>query len=109
MSACQHPDTDEDDRCTTCGEDVQMYTSCGECEWFGIPIIDDGAPDKCNACLVAEHKRLTEEVEKAQSEEDRRVAQEAANECAEDLDFFFDRQEVLDPSQRRCKAMEEAA
>lgn len=36
---------------TTIDVDIQYFTSCSDCDWFGIPIIDDGAPDLCNKCL----------------------------------------------------------
>lgn len=106
---CAHNELDDNDVCVECGEGVQTYTSCGECDWFGIPILDGGAPYKCNACLVSEHARLLQAVKEAETDDERVKAQECADECVDELDYFFDRQKCLDPSERRCKAMEEVA
>lgn len=89
--------------------DGQEYTDCIECDWFGIPIIDDGAPEKCNACLAAEHARLVQAAQEAKTEEERETALDDARECADDLDYFFKRQLVLEPSERRSNAVEVTA
>lgn len=34
---------DEDDQ-------APCYTSCTNCYWFGIPIIEGGAPELCEEC-----------------------------------------------------------
>ena len=43
-----------DGLCDDCTADT-FYTSCGKCEWFGIPIDSDGfAPDLCAVCEWSE-------------------------------------------------------
>lgn len=103
VQSCQHEDWDDYfDRCNDCGEAVQMYTECAECGWFGIPIIDGGAPETCNKCLSAEIERLENGLDDADlTSAEREELVDALEEAEEDLQYFIDRQDVLDESERR--------
>jgi hypothetical protein len=65
----------------------QHYTACGNCNWFGIPIIDGMAPEECNQCLLRNISNA-------------KTLLYAVNEI-EALQSFFDRQDVLEASERR--------
>lgn len=56
---CQHDRLDLNDDCEDCGQYVQCYTSCVDCGWFGIPIREGMASERCEDCHIKveiEHK-----------------------------------------------------
>lgn len=81
--------------------EAQMYTDCTFCEWFGIPIVDDGAPDKCNKCLLEELQNYWRYLEIETDDHEIAKIYECINETLEDLKYYHERQDWLAPSERR--------
>lgn len=107
---CTHEELDDNDFCIECREPVQTYTSCEECDWFGIPIIDSGAPEFCNACLERDIEACKRELARTDLRPHIRECLEGAlEEAQDDLKYFFDRQKWMDESERRANRLGVAA